>query len=118
MRTRSTGTRSGKLSHDRIPAKWIATPAASAALRYGLSLLLIGMTFGPSRRERLPQSEAYLAEAQKVSHTGSIFWHILSGKIYWSDETFRIFEFPPATPPALELMFERIILKTGDLFGI
>jgi hypothetical protein len=59
-----------------------------------------------------------LAEAQKVSHTGSIFWHILSGKIYWSDETFRIFEFPPATPPALELMFKRIILKTGDLFGI
>jgi len=65
------------------------------------------MTFGPSRRG-LQQSEAYLAEAQRVSHARSIFWHILSGKIYWSDERFRIFEFPPATPLALELMFERI----------
>ena len=58
--------------------------------------------------EKLQQSEAYLAEAQKVSHTGSFGWHILSGKIYWSDETFRIFEFAPATQPTLELTFERI----------
>jgi C4-dicarboxylate-specific signal transduction histidine kinase len=58
--------------------------------------------------EKLKQSEAYLAEAQKVSHTGSFGWHILSGKIYWSDETFRIFEFAPAAQPTPELAFERI----------
>lgn len=58
--------------------------------------------------EKLQQSEAYLAEAQKVSHTGSFGWHILSGKIYWSDETFRIFAFAPATQPTLELALERI----------
>jgi C4-dicarboxylate-specific signal transduction histidine kinase len=58
--------------------------------------------------EKLQQSEAYLAEAQKVSHTGSFGWHIVSGKIFWSDETFRIFELAPATQPTLELIFERI----------
>jgi C4-dicarboxylate-specific signal transduction histidine kinase len=58
--------------------------------------------------QKLQQSEAYLAEAQKVSHSGSFGWHIVSGKIYWSDETFRIFEFPPATQPTLELVFDRI----------
>jgi C4-dicarboxylate-specific signal transduction histidine kinase len=58
--------------------------------------------------KKLQQSEAFLAEAQKVSHTGSFGWQVLSGTIYWSDETFRIFEFPPATQPTLELAFERI----------
>jgi C4-dicarboxylate-specific signal transduction histidine kinase len=58
--------------------------------------------------EKLRQNEAYLAEAQKVSRTGSFGWHIVNGKIHWSDETFRIFEFSPATKPTLELAFERI----------
>jgi len=58
--------------------------------------------------QKLQQSEAYLAEAQKVSHAGSFGWRIVSGKIFWSDETFRIFELAPATQPTLELIFERI----------
>src|SRR5713101_3351966 len=58
--------------------------------------------------EKLRRSEAYLAEAQKLSHTGSLGWHVSSGKIYWSDETFRIFEFEPATQPTLERIFERM----------
>src|SRR5258707_11434403 len=57
---------------------------------------------------KLRRSEAYLAEAQKLSHTGSFGWHVSSGKIYWSDETFRIFEFEPATQPTLERIFERM----------
>ena len=42
-------------------------------------------------QEGLRRSEAYLAEAQKLSHTGSFGWDVSSGKIYWSQETFRIF---------------------------
>src|SRR6202162_3449816 len=58
-------------------------------------------------QEALRRSEAYLAEAQKLSHTGSFGWDVSSGKIYWSQETFRIFEYDPPTEPTLELVFHR-----------
>src|SRR6266403_1938036 len=51
--------------------------------------------------EALQRSEAYLAEAQRVSHTGSFGWSVSSGQIVWSDETFRIFECDPADKPTL-----------------
>ena len=57
--------------------------------------------------QALLRSEAYLAEAQRLNHTGSFGWHISSGSIYWSDETFRIFEFEPDTQPTLERILER-----------
>ena len=58
-------------------------------------------------QEALRRSEAYLGEAQKLSRTGSFGWEISSGKIYWSEETFRIFECDPATEPTLELINQR-----------
>src|SRR5271165_7032323 len=57
--------------------------------------------------EALRRSEVYLAEAQKLSHTGSFGWDVSSGKIYWSQETFRIFEYDPQTEPTLELVLHR-----------
>jgi PAS domain S-box-containing protein len=57
--------------------------------------------------EALRRSETYLAEAQKLSHTGSFGWDVSSGKIYWSPETFRIFEYDPALEPTLALVFHR-----------
>jgi PAS domain S-box-containing protein len=58
--------------------------------------------------EALQRNEAYLAEAQRLSQTGSFGWHVASGKIHWSEETYRIFEFEPATEPTLKRIFERI----------
>ena len=64
-----------------------------------------------ARRKRaeaaLRRSEAYLAEAQRLSHTGSFGWNVLTGEIFWSDETYRIFEIEPATKPTVELVIER-----------
>jgi PAS domain S-box-containing protein len=57
--------------------------------------------------EALRRSEAYLAEAQRLSHTGSFGWDVLSGEIYWSRETFRIFEYEPAAKAAIELAVQR-----------
>lgn len=42
--------------------------------------------------QALRRSEAYLAQAQELSHTGSFGWDASGGDIYWSRETFRIFE--------------------------
>jgi signal transduction histidine kinase len=52
----------------------------------------------------LRRSEAYLSEAQRLSHTGSFGWRVSSGEIIWSAETFRIFEFDRATTPTVELI--------------
>jgi len=57
--------------------------------------------------EALLRSEAYLAEAQRASHTGSFGWNVSSGDIVWSDETFRIFEYDPANKPTVQIILQR-----------
>jgi formate hydrogenlyase transcriptional activator len=57
--------------------------------------------------EALRRNEAYLAEAQTLSHTGSFGWNVSSGEIYWSAETFKIFEYEQAVKPTLQLVFQR-----------
>jgi signal transduction histidine kinase/CheY-like chemotaxis protein len=57
--------------------------------------------------EALRRSETYLAEAQRLSNTGSFGWHPASGEIFWSDETYRIFECEPAIMPTLQLAIDR-----------
>src|SRR6267142_1314440 len=52
------------------------------------------------RTAELRRSEAYLAEAQRLSHTGSWAFIPATGKHgYWSEETFRITGFDPAGGP-------------------
>jgi signal transduction histidine kinase/CheY-like chemotaxis protein len=53
------------------------------------------------------RSEMYLAEAQQLSHTGSFGWNPASGKIYWSDETYRIFECAHTIEPTVQLVLDR-----------
>jgi PAS domain S-box-containing protein len=57
--------------------------------------------------ESLRRSEAYLTEAQTLSLTGSFGWSVSSGETYWSQETFRIFEYDPATQVTLGLVLQR-----------
>src|SRR5258708_12994453 len=49
----------------------------------------------------LQRSEAFLAQGQTISHTGSFGWSVLSGEIYWSEETYKIFEYERAVKPTL-----------------
>ena len=58
--------------------------------------------------ESLRQSEAYLAEAQRLSHTGSFGWRPSTGELLWSEETFRIFHYDRATKPTVELVIQRV----------
>src|SRR6516165_12367879 len=57
----------------------------------------------------LRKSEAYLAQAQRLSHTGSFGWSVSSGEIFWSEETFEIFEYDRAyCIPTVEQVLERV----------
>jgi PAS domain S-box-containing protein len=58
--------------------------------------------------EGLRRSEAYLAEAQRLSHAGSFGWKPSTGEIVWSAETFRIFQYDRATTPTVELVLRRV----------
>src|SRR4030095_17160842 len=51
--------------------------------------------------------EAYLAEAQRLSHTGTFGWIVSNGDILWSKETYRIFEYDRAIKPTVELVLQR-----------
>jgi len=58
-------------------------------------------------KEKLQQSEAYLSEAQRLSHTGSFGWQASAGALVWSEETFRIFEYEPTMKPTVQMVIQR-----------
>ena len=61
------------------------------------------------------RSEAYLAEAQRLSHVGSFGWNVATGELIWSDETFRIFDQNRSMKPTLELVLQRTHPDDRDL---
>jgi signal transduction histidine kinase len=73
----------------------------SAAMRNADAIFIVRQ-----RAER--RNEAYLAEAQRLSHTGSFGWRPSTGEILWSEETFRIFQYDPTTTPTVELIVQRV----------
>jgi PAS domain S-box-containing protein len=56
----------------------------------------------------LRRSQAHLAEAQRLSLTGSFGWNVASGEVFWSDEMYRILGFDNATGSTLKLLFQRV----------
>jgi PAS domain S-box-containing protein len=77
-------------------------------------LARLGQVFNDTARRlrdlyaTLQSSEAYLAEAQRLSHTGSFGWRPAIGEITWSDETFRIFQYDRTITPTVELVLQRV----------
>jgi PAS domain S-box-containing protein len=75
-------------------------------------LYWIGINLDIEDRKRaeaaLRRNEHLLAEAQRLSHTGSFGWNVSSDEHFWSDETFRTFEFDPASKVSLSMILERI----------
>ena len=63
-----------------------------------------------SREFALRRREAYLAEAQRLTHTGSWAYEPNSGKTtYWSEEEFRVFGLDPQQGlPTNQVFWERI----------
>ena len=66
--------------------------------------------------QELRRREAYLAEAQRLSHTGSFGWRPDDGEIVWSDETYRIFEYDRTLRLTLDSVFQRVHPQDKALF--
>jgi len=73
---------------------------------------VIGTVMDVTEHELLTQEllrrEAYLAEAQKLSHTGSFGWKPDAGEIVWSEETYRIFEYDRSVKPTIDSVTQRV----------
>ena len=95
---------SGEMRHIRC----IGTPV----LENGTLKRIVGNAIDVTEHELLAQElrrrEAYLGEAQTLSCTGSFGWRPVTGEIVWSNETYRIFEYDPATKATLDMIMERV----------
>jgi signal transduction histidine kinase/CheY-like chemotaxis protein len=59
--------------------------------------------------QKLRRSEAFLAEGQRISHTGSWGWVLSSGKVTWSEEHFRVLGFEPGEEePSVDLFLSAL----------
>src|SRR5580698_9583368 len=56
----------------------------------------------------LRRSETFLAEAQRLSSTGSFSWRVATDEITWSDEMYRIFQYAFRSPVTLERILSRV----------
>jgi PAS domain S-box-containing protein len=90
---------------------WVRENAKAVRLLNDQPIVLIACEDITERKQAenaLRQSEMYLAEAQRLSHTGSFGWHAGSEEIIWSEETFRIFGFDKAPSIKRTTVIQRI----------
>ncbi|MDB6042465.1 MAG: hypothetical protein JWM63_1016, partial [Gammaproteobacteria bacterium] len=94
----------GELRHLR----WVGVPRFEAGVFKGFVGTAMDVTEQEHLTRELRHREAYLAEAQRLSDTGSFGWRISTGEILWSEETFRIFQYDRTTQPTMELALQRV----------
>jgi signal transduction histidine kinase len=89
-------------------------------LHHDGSAVLLGVSRDVTERnraeERLRRSEAFLAEAQRVSLTGSYLWRVATDEITWSDQLYRIFELDPSQPLTIDRAEARVHPDDRPLF--
>lgn len=92
--------------------RWIHELGVVTRAENGKPLRVSGISTDITERkqveENLRRSQAYLAEAQRLSRTGSFGWCAAKGVVVWSDETFCILGYDRSVKPALELVFNRV----------
>ncbi len=97
----------GEYRWHRVRAEPLRDHSGNIIQWYGFS---IDIDEGQKAEDQLRRSEAYLAEAQRISHTGS--WALSPTKtniLYWSDECYRIWGFDPVQGlPNREAVWRRI----------
>jgi PAS domain S-box-containing protein len=94
----------GELRHLR----WVGVPRVEAGVFKGVVGTAMDVTEQEHLTRELRRREAYLAEAERLSHTGSFGWRISTGEILWSEETFRIFQYDRTTKPTVALVLQRV----------
>jgi len=87
--------------------RWVGTPAVENKTLKKYVGSALDVTEHELVTQELRRREAYLAEAQRLSHTGSFGWKPDSGEIVWSNETYRIFEYDNTLRPTIDSVVQR-----------
>ena len=99
--------------------RWFLSRAEPLRAKDGTVLYWIGVNFDIEERKQaeveLRRSRAYLADAQKLSRTGTVGMEVKTKRIFWSDEAARIYGYPPGTEPTPELILQRAHPDDVDL---
>jgi len=78
----------------------------------GVVTRFVGTLMDITEQEELTQElrrrEACLAEAERLSHTGSCAWNVVTGEQTWSEENYRILGYDRSIKPTLELIRDRV----------
>lgn len=91
-----------------VGALSVAQRSATESLRRAGNKLEATVDKLENTNQALSKSEAYLAEAQALSHTGTFTWDLDTGQETWSAETFRIFEYEKTIRPTIQHVLERV----------
>ena len=91
---------------------WLSTNGRMFFDDAGEPVRVVGFTSDVTRQklveEELRRSEAFLAQAQRLSRTGSFSWHVAGDEITWSDQLYRIYELDPGTTITLDVIRTRV----------
>ena len=91
---------------------WLSTNGRMFFDDAGEPVRVVGFTSDVTRQklveEELRRSEAFLAQAQRLSRTGSFSWRIATDEITWSDQLYRIYELDPETTITLDVIHTRV----------
>jgi PAS domain-containing protein len=71
----------------------VGVPATHGEIFVGFVGTGMDVTEQEQLTQELQRREAYLATAQRLSHTGTFGWNVSTDEHFWSEETSRIFEF-------------------------
>jgi PAS domain S-box-containing protein len=66
--------------------------------------------------EALKRSEAFLAEGQQLSRTGTFSWRMMTDEITWSEQLYRIYEFAQGAPVTLERIGRQVHPEDVPMF--
>ena len=93
----------------RVPVSILGVPVSIAGSQISEYLIYRDITERKLAEQKLRQSEAYLAEAQRLSQTGSWAWSPDSDVRYWSEECYRVLGFDPRDGiPRMEELIQRV----------
>ena len=111
-RTGTAGQAAFRIRNAEGEYRWFLSRLEPLRARDGTLLYWIGINLDIDDRKRaeeaLRRNEHLQAEAQRLSHTGSIGWNVSSDEHFWSSETFRIFEFDPSSEVSAPVILERV----------
>ena len=92
----------------RVHVSIIRGPVSLAGSQISEYVIYRDISERKREEQRLRESEAHLAEAQRLSRTGSFSWHVDPEEIRWSEQLYRIFEFDRQAPITLERIASRV----------